>query len=130
MHALAERISAAKSKSASTLEADFNQACQYLAQYGETIPQANTAVLLFNILQRIAFFSESPAVLKSTPLLVVSQIIRVDWFDWRDIKVIVDKLAKYTILIEKLLPETNPLLSRAVDRTKRGSSRCASQSCQ
>ncbi|CAO3636846.1 unnamed protein product [Mucor hiemalis] len=86
VHALAERISAAKSKSASSLEADFNQACQYLAQYGETIPQANTAVLLFNILQRIAFFSESPAVLKSTSLLVVSQIIRVDWFDWRDIK--------------------------------------------
>lgn len=80
----------------SSLEADLDQACQYLAQYGETIPQASTALLLFNILRRIAFFSESPAVLRSTSLLVVNQIIRVDWFDWRDIKVIT------TIQVENL----------------------------
>lgn len=84
---MAERISSGKSKNLNTFETELKQAFQYLSQYGETIPQANTAVLLFRILQRLSSFSDSPSDLRSIALTVVNQIIGTEWFDWRDIKV-------------------------------------------
>jgi hypothetical protein len=84
---MAARISSGKLKKVSTFEIELQQAFEYLAQYGDAIPQAATAVLLFKILERLSSFSENSNDLKSIALIVVNQIISTEWFDWRDIKV-------------------------------------------
>ncbi|KAI9366554.1 Fanconi anemia protein FancD2 nuclease-domain-containing protein [Pilaira anomala] len=64
----------------------LEEACTYLSQYIDNIPQSKTALLLLSILQRLIFLSENPNRLKKTALKVVNQIITTQWFDWRDIK--------------------------------------------
>ncbi|KAI8067238.1 Fanconi anaemia protein FANCD2 [Thamnidium elegans] len=81
--AIASRIS---SRPGNSVEDELEQAFTYLSQYGDNVPQAKTALLLFNILQRLMVISENSAKLKKSALKVVSQIIAAPWFDWRDIK--------------------------------------------
>lgn len=65
----------------------LEEACTYLSQYIDNVPQSKTALLLLSILQRLIFLSENSNRLKKTALKVVNQIITTRWFDWRDIKV-------------------------------------------
>ncbi|KAI9263884.1 Fanconi anemia protein FancD2 nuclease-domain-containing protein [Helicostylum pulchrum] len=81
--AIASRIS---SRPGNSVEDELEQAFTYLSQYGDNVPQAKTALLLFNILQRLMVISENSTKLKKTALKVVNQIIIAPWFDWRDIK--------------------------------------------
>lgn len=83
--AIASRIS---SRPGNSVEDELEKAFTYLSQYGDNLPQAKTALLLFNILQRLMVISENSTKLKKIALKVVNQIITAPWFDWRDIKVI------------------------------------------
>lgn len=83
--AIASRIS---NRPGNSVEDELEQAFTYLSQYGDNAPQAKTALLLFNILQRLMVISENSTKLKKIALKVVNQIITAPWFDWRDIKVI------------------------------------------
>ncbi|GAA5812259.1 hypothetical protein MFLAVUS_005709 [Mucor flavus] len=81
--AIASRIS---NRPGNSVEDELEQAFTYLSQYGDNAPQAKTALLLFNILQRLMVISENSTKLKKIALKVVNQIITAPWFDWRDIK--------------------------------------------
>jgi hypothetical protein len=88
MYAISRRISGTeKQKNRSSPEAELAQAFQYLSQYRDNIPESKTALLLFKILQRVMTLSENPTLLRKTTLKVVDQIIKTEWFDWRNIKV-------------------------------------------
>lgn len=89
IRAIAGRNTEGKQKGKSVSHTDeFEQAFYYLSQFGNNMPQAKTAVLLFKILQRLMTLSDQKSVrVRRDVLGVVKQIISTSWFDWRDIKV-------------------------------------------
>ncbi|KAI8368444.1 Fanconi anaemia protein FANCD2 [Choanephora cucurbitarum] len=86
--AISNRNTGGKQKGKSVASTSgFEQAFHYLSQFGNNMPQAKTAVLLFKILQRLMTLSEqSSDQVKRDALGVVKQIISTSWFDWRDIR--------------------------------------------
>ncbi|OBZ85627.1 Fanconi anemia group D2 protein [Choanephora cucurbitarum] len=86
--AIVNRNTSGKQKGKSVASTNgFEQAFHYLSQFGNNMPQAKTAVLLFKILQRLMTLSEqSSDQVKRDALGVVKQIISTSWFDWRDIR--------------------------------------------
>ncbi|KAI8384780.1 Fanconi anaemia protein FANCD2 [Radiomyces spectabilis] len=62
------------------------EAFQYLCRFGENMPQAQTAVVLFKLLERLRELSGDIVELSSGGHKVVQGILSTDWFDWRNIK--------------------------------------------
>ncbi|KAI8054182.1 Fanconi anaemia protein FancD2 nuclease-domain-containing protein [Gilbertella persicaria] len=107
IRSIADRISgdSKQKKNSTTQDEDLQQAFRYLSQFGNSIPQSTTAVLLFKILQRLMTFSgQASANLKRDALGVVKQIISTGWFDWRDIRKDIQFLFEQYIELSK-----NPL---------------------
>lgn len=87
IQSLADRISGEPTKKRVPAEILLRQAFQYLCNYGESMPQSVTAVLLFKTLLRLMELSNNHINLRQGALAVVSRITSTSWFDWRDIKV-------------------------------------------
>ncbi|KAG1141804.1 hypothetical protein G6F37_006431 [Rhizopus arrhizus] len=97
IQSLADRISGEPNKKRIPAEIQLRQAFQYLSNYGESMPQSVTAVLLFKTLLRLMEISNNHINLRQGALAVVSRITSTSWFDWRDIKKEIEYLIEQTI---------------------------------
>ncbi|KAI9258491.1 Fanconi anemia protein FancD2 nuclease-domain-containing protein [Sporodiniella umbellata] len=91
---LAERISG---ESKTRPEAQNRHAFQYLSNYGESMPQSATAVILFKTLLRLIELSNSHTSLRQGALVVATHIVSTPWYDWRDIKKDTEFLVEQTV---------------------------------
>ncbi|KAI8982985.1 Fanconi anaemia protein FANCD2 [Pilobolus umbonatus] len=97
IHILSQRISDDISGKYQPLQVELTQAFHYLSQYCESIPQAQTAISLFNALQGLKSLSENSSEMKEDALRVVNTLLGTDWFDWRDIKKDISLLVEQSV---------------------------------
>ncbi|KAG0165038.1 Fanconi anemia group D2 protein [Apophysomyces sp. BC1034] len=100
---LADRIRADPSKQ-QPLETSIVEAFQYLARFGDNIPESNTSVVLYKLLTRLMEISSNPGPLNKGAHSTVTRILTTDWFDWRNIKKDIPFLVEQAIELDN-----NPL---------------------